>query len=135
MANETTMTPEDARQYLVTQIYAPVFFSKLASAYGIEPRDEAEAEALLRMGSKLAQAHAQDMAKSAQAAGSFLSEAEAGLDRALQAYGFNEIPGHEDSLVKQAAAEWAADPAVQEAVLVFHNALSQEIQEQPGRAS
>lgn len=97
-------TADEARQLLIDQVYVPVFFQKLAEDYNIRPQTEDEAQRLLSMAAKLAEARERDRVKQAAASTSLLGEAEAGLDRVLGAY---YEPAGPDRAVKAAAAQFA----------------------------
>lgn len=59
-----TMTKEAGEQLLLREVYAPVFFQKLA-AHGIAPQSEDEAKELLSLGSALRTQYEQHQRKTA----------------------------------------------------------------------
>lgn len=53
MSNQHEQTSAQAASLLLQQVYAPVFFAKLASDYGIQPKNDEEAQLLLEVAAKL----------------------------------------------------------------------------------
>ena len=113
----------EAYAHIHGQVYAPVFFEKLASDYGVTPESEDECRELLTMATKLRTAH--EATQQNQAAAkvtsrqSFLKSAHAQLDSALQHYGLAE-PAPKSNFaaeVKAAAATLTLDPSIAQAVL------------------
>lgn len=127
MAEQPTMSPEEAHAYLTREIFVPVFFQKLAEEYGVRPTSEADATRLLGMSAKMAEARERDLVKQAETHNGFLADADAGLDRVLGAYGYAPVQSAEEDQIKEAAAQLAAVPDVQLAVAVFHQAMEREL--------
>lgn len=106
------------------RVYAPAFFHKLASDYGIQPANDDEAYELMTMATKLRAAHDATQQKQAQAAAasrqSFLKTAHQHLDSVLQQQGLaavqQPVSSHEAE-IKSAAATLTLDPVIAQAVL------------------
>ena len=114
----------EAYAHIHGQVYAPVFFEKLASDFGIKPESEEECYDMLAMATKLRTAH--DMTQQKQAAAavssrqSFLKTAHEHLDAVLQKQGLAAAPQQQtdhEAQVKAAAATLTLDPGIASAVL------------------
>ena len=124
--SQEAMTPQDAHAFLTREIYVPVFLEKLASDFGIVPQNEQEVEYLLGIGSRLSQVREQEHVKQAQAQTSFIAQAAHNLDGQMAALGYKGST-NEESLIKNASANLAADPVVAQAVKTFQAALAGEL--------
>lgn len=116
------LNPEESYNVLVAQVHAPVFFSKLASTWGVSPQTPEEAKELLMMAGQLRNAHEQENVKVAQANGSFLAQARQSLNSTLTENGYQSLVD-EDATIKKAAAEAVQNPLIKEAALVFNTYL------------
>ena len=113
MSETQQITPQAAYQEITDKVHAPVFFDKLASAYGIRPNSEQEALDLLAMGGQLQQAYdANGGEKQADVEssrfGGFVRELNPGQQAADDA-----------NLIKSAAANLAKDPNIANCVLTL----------------
>jgi len=124
--SQEAMTPQDAHAFLTREIYVPVFLEKLASDFGIVPQNEQEVEHLLGIGSRLSQVREQEQVKQAQAQTSFIAQAAQNLDSQMVNLGYKGST-NEESLIKNASANLAADPWVAQAVKTFQAALAGEL--------
>jgi len=124
--SQEAMTPQDAHAFLTREIYVPVFLEKLASDFGIVPQNEQEVEHLLGIGSRLSQVREQEQVKQAQAQTSFIAQAANNLDSQMASLGYKGST-NEESLIKNASANLAADPRVAQAVKTFQAALAGEL--------
>lgn len=120
--SQETMTPEQAYDVLVAEVHAPRFFQKLASVYGIEPASAQEAHDMLQLAGQLRNVHEAETVKQAAQSRGFVAEAKADLQKVLSQHGY-AAPA--DNTYKQAAAQYAKTPVVQEAALVFQQHLAQ----------
>lgn len=110
------MDPDSAYALVHHKVYSPVFFSKLASDYGIKPGSEQEAYEMMNMAAQLREAHEQGQTKAAGQGSSLLKAAHEHLNNALASEGF-DVSQPDDGLVEKAAAEVACDPDVAHAIL------------------
>ena len=110
--------------YAVVQqkVYAPTFFEKLASVYGIVPRNDVDRMELLTMAHQLHGAHEAQQEKVAAAEGSLLTKARMHLQGVLGDQG--AAPDPMDSFTKQAALRDAADPEIAHAILSMQAAAA-----------
>src|SRR5580765_961565 len=108
MAENQVQQPsvDDAHRLLHDEIHMPVFFEKLASDYGIRPRNEDEAQKLLEMGAYL---FAVQEREKAAAADPF--SIDAGYDSLCQVLGQHGIPSpsavQQEQAIKSAAHKLA----------------------------
>lgn len=117
-------TYQESYDALVKKVYGPVFFNKLASAYGIPPGSEEEAGQLLALAAKLRQVELSETVKTAGARTNVLSEAHRDLDKLMGVPASNLSPV-DDAAVKQAAAELAQDQEMRDAALTYQDYLVQ----------
>jgi hypothetical protein len=127
----TTATPTKTAGDAVTayanihsRVYAPVFFNKLATDYGITPENDDECRDMLVMATKLRTAHdavaQQKVAKTKTSRKSFLKAAHSNLDAVLKRQGLlAEEPPQADinAEIKAAAATLTLDPEISQSVL------------------
>lgn len=112
-----------------SRVYAPVFFEKLASDYGIVPENDDESRDMLIMATKLRTAHEatqqQKIAKASSSRQSFLKAAHSNLDAVLAKHGLAETPSQPDinAEVKAAAATLTLDPEISQAVMQMFAAI------------
>jgi hypothetical protein len=104
---------------MIKSVYAPVFFAKLASDYGIVPQTEAECQELLEAAAMLRPYDDQAQQEKKASASSLVSEAVDGLKSALSGQGRQTPPSTYQRLTKNAAAELAENPVIQEAALAL----------------
>lgn len=105
-----SMERAQANAVLMDRISLPVFFTKLANDYGIQPADKEEAGMLIKMAGQLYDGWAAENVKEAQARKRGLAVASSHLDQVLG------INGSGDQEVKAAAANAVQDPAVRAAL-------------------
>lgn len=116
---------EQAYATIVTELAAPHFFEKLASA-GIQPRSEQEAAELWALGHKLHVLYTAEQEKSAAAQVAGLSAANQQLDAALAAAGLAPAEKVAFSATASAAAE---QPEIANAVLTLQAAYAAAMQD------
>lgn len=123
-AQEKQAAAVDAYATLHEQVYAPAFFHKLASDYGIRPDGDEEAYELMTMATKLRTAHDTEQQKQASAVVSsrktFLKTAHQRLDALMQQHGLAKAAQTENTLqaeIKAAAATLTLDPKLAHAAL------------------
>ena len=119
------MDPDTAYATVHNRVYAPCFFEKLASDYGIRPKSEQDAVRMLTMAGRLRQAH-DATEKQAAAQRDPLAAAEAHLNKKLVKMGFAvEQPNAiNPQRVKQAAAHASFDPELASAILSLEAAAN-----------
>jgi len=111
------LDPDSAYALVHHKVYSPVFFSKLASDFGIQPQSEAEAMEMMNMAAQLREAHEQGQTKAASGGhGTMLGAAREHLNNALANEGY-DVSQPTDGLVEKAAADVANDPEIAHAVL------------------
>lgn len=110
------LDPDSAFALVQQRVYTPVFFTKLASDYGITANSDDEARRMMSMAAKLRTAHDDGQLKAAGQQFDFLKAAQDHLDEALASEGY-DVQSDNDDLVKAAAAEVAVDPEIAHAVL------------------
>lgn len=118
---------QSAHSLLVNQIYAPVFFEKLAADYGIQPSNEQEAQELMTLAGKLQQLDEVQRAKAASSRSTIVSAANQGLDKVLNGMGVQTSSNNSyaEAEIKEAAAQLAQIPQVRDAALLYQDALQQ----------
>lgn len=121
---DNQITYEDAGNLLYSQVYAPVFFQKLAE-FGIQPQNEAHAESLLRQAQLIRQARAAEMTKQAAAQGDPLLLAEQRLMEKLAQV--NGQPVNANAINKYAAEVARARPELAEAAIAYQNGYAKAL--------
>lgn len=124
---ETAQTAEEARQFLLREIYVPVFLEKLANDFNIVPQNEDDLNELLAIGGKLTEVQAAEQVKQADARTSFFKQANQALDGTMTDLGYKGSTS-EETLIKKASAGLAARPEVVQAYATFQAALAQQLQ-------
>lgn len=120
------MDNQTAYDELVYKAYSPVFFTKLAQVYGINPATHDEAVSYLNMAGKLHKKHEEENVKSAHQRVDVVTEANQALDKLLGEYSYdNSQAGVSTDYAKEAAAEAFKNPEIKEAALQFSSYLSQ----------
>lgn len=116
------MTAEQGYNLLHAKIYSPVFFNKLA-AHGIQPKNQAEAAAMLDAAGKLRILYDAEIEKKAAAKSSTLTKLSAALDQRLAAMGLAQpavLPeGEIPAAINKYAADAAKNPEYAAAVLAL----------------
>lgn len=115
---------EMAESNLLSQVYAPVFFDKLAS-YGVLPANDAEAYDLLNLDAKLRYLEEQDMAKTASERTSWISRANQGLDALLGQQPHTAAQALDENMVQKAAADMCRNEQIRDSALLYQDALQQ----------
>jgi len=124
------LDPESAYATVHQRVYAPVFFEKLASQYGIKPQNEADAMEMLTMAAQLRTAHDVELEKQASVGNPVLAGAKAHLQQQLNAHGYNTPhPDTNQQLIKEAAAQASFDPDLARAVLSLQTASEMAAQQ------
>ena len=122
---DNQITYEDAGNLLYSQVYAPVFFQKLAE-FGIQPQNEAQAESLLRQAQVIRQARAAEMTKQAAEHGDPLLLAEQRLmEKLAQVNG--QPPVNASAINKYAAEVARARPELAEAAIAYQNGYAKAL--------
>lgn len=118
------MTAEQKVAYdtLIAEVYAPVFFNKLA-AYGIVPTTAEERDALLEIAEGVDATAVQPVKAASQ--GSLIELAAQGLRTVRHQAGDPTFAAAADRQVKEAAASLAADPTIATAAALWAQSLSQ----------
>lgn len=123
MPNAAPMLDVDSAYAVVQQkVYAPTFFEKLASVYGIVPQTDADRLELLTMASQLHSAHEAQQEKTAQAQTSLFTQARMHLQGVVGGQGGVADPM--EAFTKQAALRDAADPEIAHAILSMQAAAA-----------
>jgi len=117
--NHAPVDNESAFNLVNTEVYVPVFFTKLANDYGIRPRNAAEVEQMLSMSAQLREQAELEEKQAAAAGNPLLNSAQQHLNSVLEARGAR-VSGFNDSIIKKAAAEKAVDPNIAHAILTLH---------------
>ena len=126
MSEQNTMSYQDAQDLLVSQIYAPVFFHKLATEYGIQPTTEAEAQECLTLAHKLQQLDEANQLKQANDRTNLVSTASKSLDGILAKSGLdNPQTKQVEAGIKSASETLAKDPKIRNAALLYQDAVRQ----------
>lgn len=124
MATENQMTEDQARDVLLSEVYHPVFFHKLAADYGISPTSQEEAEDLVAMAAKLRlAAQAEQRQKSAKAS-SYIKEANQALDQVLTQHYGATLQTTSDETIHQTTKVAMQSPVLKQAAQVFGAALA-----------
>lgn len=116
---QESLSYDKAAAVLLENVFAPVYFQKLAS-YGFMPSSREEAARFLQLADKVRVKDEMDGAKRASATGGLVECANRMLDEALGAQ-----PGADDPAVKHAAAAYAQDPVLRDAALLYQDAINQ----------
>jgi len=122
---EQSLTYQDAYNLLVEQIYAPVFFEKLATDFGIQYSTEDEAREFLVLAGKLEHLDEARQVKQASDRTSFVASASNSLDTILNTVGINTQNPQQNLEVKQAAAQLSQVPYIRNAALLYQDAMRQ----------
>jgi hypothetical protein len=119
---------QQAYQYVHENLYQPVFFTKLANVFGIQPKTQAEADELLAMADQLRSAHDQEQVKQASAQGGMISEAAGQLNQQLEAHGFQPQGSGDANVIKEAsAAALQQQPDLAQAILDLQAGVAQNL--------
>jgi hypothetical protein len=119
-----TKTYQEAYQGLIRNAYAPVFFEKLATSYGIKPSSDEEAVQLLSLAGKLRHAETQASEKTAGDRTTVLAEAHRKLDQLL-GMPASSVSSNESNAVKVAAAKLSESQEMRDAALLYRDFLTQ----------
>lgn len=124
MSDASNLTYQDAYNTLVQQIYLPIFFTKLAQTYGIQPSHDEDAKQLLVMADLLRHAETAEMKKTASANTTLFSQATNALTKTLQTVGVidNSVS---DEQVKVASAQICSNQSIKDAAVVYQDYLAQ----------
>lgn len=125
------ITPEVAHNFLMREVYVPVFLEKLANDFGIVPQNEDEVAELLKIASHLTSLQEQETVKEANARTTLIGAASNSLESAMGNMGYASPTrvnnnAREESLVKAASSNMAANPSMQAALATYHNALARQ---------
>lgn len=120
-------TYQDAYDHMIQNVYAPVFFNKLAADYGLRPTTEQEARELLVLAGKLEQLEREHQTKQAQERTNVVTNAHQYLDQLLgRGPAAPASPNaYSESEVKQAAAELTQVDHLRDAALLFADYMRQ----------
>jgi hypothetical protein len=122
-----SVTYQDAYDHIINNIYAPVFFEKLARDYGLTPNTQDEARELLVLAGKLEQLEGEYVAKQANDRTNFIGQATQYLDNVL---GRAPLPSgspnaYNETEIKQAAANLSQVDHLRDAALIFADYMRQ----------
>lgn len=120
----TTYT--DAHKYLIENVYAPVFFHKLAADYGIQPSTEEEARELLSLNEEIEALEHNHQVKQAQERVSLISQAR----QTLGSLSGKQVPvqsgaTYQDAEISKVAADLSQNETVRNAALLFADYMNQ----------
>lgn len=116
----------EASEILLREVYAPNFFSKLAS-YGFTPATDRDSEFLFNIGNQLVQAEQLANVKEAEASTSFYETASNYLDQAMGMQSLHDGRA-ESARVKRAAAPYLNNHSVVEAAVALQDAAFAALQ-------
>lgn len=120
------MSGAEAHGVLISEIFAPVFFQKLA-ANGIDPQTDEERQRYLNIGFKLLAADQHETVKKASTRVDFLSQAEADLDAEMNRRYGTPVQAQQnlavETYIKQAADLLGEHPLIQQAVADYNEAV------------
>lgn len=116
--NDQLMSFEQARNLLNEKVTIPVFFHKLASVYGLQPRTENQRQQMVRIAAKLLASESVGMDKRASDESDVLTRIESALDQQL-----GHHAGSLSDMEKAAADSMLHDPELREAAYVINEVL------------
>jgi hypothetical protein len=119
--------PVEAYQRLVRDVYAPVFFTKLARDYGWAPQSDEDRQQALELAGMLRRAEEEEMAKQAASfnRATLINEATDGMKSEMARRGHPTMPSsREAAMAKVAAQAVEQDEGLVNAALEFGNYLS-----------
>ena len=82
------ITPEVAHNFLMKEVYVPVFLEKLANDFGVVPQNEEEVAQLLKIASHLTSIQEQNNVKQAQTRSSLINSATSSLEGVMSKLGY-----------------------------------------------
>ena len=118
------MTYQDAEATLISEVFTPVFFDKLANDFGIRPTNEDEAREMLVLAGKLEHLYEVQQTKEASKRASVVHAASKSLDEVLKQAGINTYEA-EDNEVKEAASQLSQVQHLRDAALLYQDAQQQ----------
>lgn len=126
------ITPEIAHNFLMKEVYVPVFLEKLANDFGVVPQNEEEVAELLKIASHLTTIQEQETVKEAQTRSTLIGAASNSLEGVMSKLGYaSPVSQHqanrEEELVKAASENLANNPSIQTAFAVYHDALAKHL--------
>ena len=126
------ITPEVAHNFLMKEVYVPVFLEKLANDFGVVPQNEEEVAQLLKIASHLTSIQEQNNVKQAQTRSSLINSATSSLEGVMSKLGYatpaiQQEAAQEETLVKAASENLAKSPAIQNAFAVYHDAIANQL--------
>jgi hypothetical protein len=126
------ITPEVAHNFLMKEVYVPVFLEKLANDFGVVPQNEQEVEQLLKIASHLTSIQEQNNVKQAQSRSSLINSASNSLEGVMSKLGYanpadQQEAAQEEALVKAASENLAKSQAIQTAFAVYHEAIANQL--------
>ena len=119
MSEKTEVSYQAALDYLNREVYAPIFFSKLAQDYGIQPKDNDEATRYIKLAADV-QTLNSSKPPSSDPRKNFLDTVEARLHGEV-----SKSAAYVDQGVKNLAAQLASQPTYRDAALLVHDAFNQ----------
>jgi hypothetical protein len=128
MSQTNQLNYDSACNLLLSNVYAPVFFDKLANDYGIRPTSEAEEQEYLALAGKLLHAEELSQQKQASERVSLISAVNKNVDELLNrasapARSPSDIAN--DYEVKAAAEQLSQVPQLRDAALLYQDAMKQ----------
>ena len=109
---------QTAYDRLIQNVYAPVFFNKLAHAWNIHPTTEEEAVDMLKSAGKLRNLYELEQVKQASQKTNFVSSINNQLDQHLASYGY--AASDQNTAVKEAAANVLKQPEIKDAASTLY---------------
>lgn len=122
MPQPEILDEDTAYTVLHNEVYAPVFLTKLARDYKIEPQTREQAQAMFTQAAQLRAAHDRSLQSQGNDMDSLLSKSAAHLNQRL---GGQPAAQQNDAMVKQAAADVAKRADIAKAVLSMHALAAQ----------
>lgn len=117
--SQNNLNYDTAASVILQEVFAPVFFSKLAE-YGIQPASEDEAQRLLQAADKIRYQDQLEQTKVASSRGGLIDRMHQHLDQKLG----KQPVSYDHPSVKSAAARLANTPLVRDAALLFQDGLN-----------
>lgn len=121
------LDPDVAYGLVHREVYSPVFFTKLATDFGIRPESEQNALDMLTMAAQLREAHDQRTEKQGTALDGMLAAAQEHLGGALAQEGISTSQPASGAIDK-AAGECATRPNIAHAILSLQAAATANAQ-------
>jgi hypothetical protein len=113
-------SPQEAFQNIYAGVRQRVFFHKLATVHGIQPKTEKQAAALLNMADQLRLVDENETVKAAADANDPFIAADQALSNVLTQYGIAAPRAAASETYKEAIDAFANDPLLYNSILALH---------------